>query len=290
MREYFVFDDPDVKRVLKAYVLKRGGVVEDLGDFIVRKVGRVKRLEYALQDLVDWWDSDLDTDGLKALLRRRYYRVVFKNLLEFSRFTGVLEGVGVRWAVKEGRVYYVPLSEYGSEEDFKRSLSRNTRKGIRRVRNGIERLYGKVRITEGDPVGMYGWTVERIRERHPEGPFSDPDFVGVQREVISILKGKGRLKVWVLKGGDEVLATSYVIESGGRAFAYLLGYRRERLGSFVRLLDYEVINAYRDMGFLEFNFMKGENPYKREWTDRYHRLYRYEALNPSLLLRILSLL
>ena len=274
MREYFVFDDPDVKRVLKAYLLKRGGVVEDLGDFVVRKVGRVKRLEYALQDLVDWWDSELDTEGLKALLKRRYYRVVFKNLLEFSRFTGVLEGVGMRWSVREGRVYYVPLSEYGSEEDFKRSLSRNTRKGIRRVRNGIERLYGKV----------------RIRERHPEGPFSDPDFVGVQQEVISILKGKGKLKVWVLKGGDEVLATSYVIESGGRAFAYLLGYRRERLGSFVRLLDYEVINAYRDMGFLEFNFMKGENPYKREWTDRYHRLYRYEALNPSLLLRILSLL
>ncbi len=288
MREYFVFDDPEIKAILKAYVQRGSDVVEDLGDFVIRRVGRARRLEYTVQDLVDWWDSDLTVGELQDVLRSRYYRVVFKNLLEFSRFRRVLESVEIGWKVSWSKVYYVPLQSYKDSEDLRRSFSRNVWKNVRNSRNRIRRYFGSPEIVQGDPMGLYDWTVERIRRRHPKGLFSDPDYVDVQREILRNLMRKGMLKVWVLRGGEEVLATNYVIESGDVVLSYLAGY--EDRGDFYRVLIFDVITSYHRRGFREFNFMKGESAYKRQWTDRAYRLYRYEAVNPSLLRRLLSLL
>jgi len=230
-------------------------------------------LEYAVQDLVDWWDNDLSVEEVRDLLKGRYYRVVFKNLLEFSRFREVLEGTGVGWKVSWSKVYYVPLRLYGSPEELRKSFSKN--------------VWKNVEIVHEEPMALYDWTVERIKGKHPRGPFSDPDYVSVQREVLRKLAERNVLRVWVLRGGGRVLATNYVIESGEVALSYLAGY--EDRGDFYRVLIFDVINSYHRMGFREFNFMKGESPYKKQWTDRAYRLYRYEAVNPSLLRRLLSL-
>lgn len=289
MREYFVFDFPEVRQVLRDYVRRRYGVVREMGDFIVRRVGRALRLEYALQDVVDWWDLDVPTDSLERLLKGgTYYRVVFKNLLEFSGFRKSLESTGIDWKVSVSRVYYVPLGEYGDLDSLRRSFSKNVWKNVRNSRNRIKRSFGTVEISQGNPMEFYDWTVERIRSKHPDGPFSDPSYVAAQREVLSVFKEKGMLRVWVLSGGGKVLATNYVIESGDVALSYLAGY--EDRGDFYRVLIFEVIKSYHRKGFREFNFMKGESPYKRQWTDRTYKLYRYEALNPSPLRRFLSIL
>ncbi len=290
MREYFVFDSPEVKRVLRDYVRRKYRVVKDLGDFVVRKVGRTLRLEYALQDLVDWWDLEVPDKGLREILRgETYYRIVFKNLFEFSDFRKALESTGIRWKVSVSRVYYVPLEEYGDVDALRRSFSKNVWKNVRNTRNRLRRRYGDVEVTTGNPVEEFAWTVRMVSERHPGGPFSDPDFTETMGEVIRVMDDMGLMRVWVLRGGGRTLATNYVIESGGVALSYLAGYD-VRAGDVYRFLIYHVITEYHARRFREFNFMKGESPYKRQWTDRFYRLYRYEALNPSSLRRLLSLL
>jgi hypothetical protein len=287
MREYFVFDDPDIRAILKGYVVGQGGIVEDMGNFLIRKVGRIKRLEYAVQEFVDWWDEETDVERLRSLLRKRYYRVVFKNLLEFSQFRRVIEGAGLKWKVSWSRVYYVPLGKYGSWDEVRKSFSKNVWKNVRNSRNRIKRFYGDVKILEGKPMEVYAWTVDRIKGKHPESLFHSSGYVKVLQDVLSVLHRRGMLKVWILKGGNEILATNYVIESGDVALSYLAGY--DRRGDFYRVLLYEVIGLYQSRGFREFNFMKGESPYKRQWTDSFYKLYRYEAINPHPLRRFLSL-
>lgn len=290
MRGYFVFDSPEVKAILKDYVRRKYRVVEDRGDFVVRKVGRILRLEYALQDLVDWWDLNVRVGELEGTIKGgTYYRMVFKNLLEFSEFRKVLESTGMDWDIKVSRVYYVPLVEYADSESLRRSFSKNVWKNVRNTRNRLRRRYGSIEVSPGDPLKEYGWTVKMIADRHPHGPFSDPDFTEAMGEVVRVMSNMGMLKVWVLRGGGRTLATNYVIESDGVALSYMAGYD-PKAGDVYRFLIYHVITEYHRMGFREFNFMKGESPYKRQWTDRYYRLYRYEALNPSPLRRLLSVL
>ncbi|NPB03580.1 MAG: GNAT family N-acetyltransferase [Thermotogae bacterium] len=290
MKKYFVFDRPDIRKTLLEYIKKRYAIVEVGGNLILRKVGKVVRLEYAIQDVIDWWDMNLEKDELLNILEKNiYFRVVLKNLLEFGRLPSTLNDLPIRWRKTCSKVFYVPLRIFPDFYTLRKSFSKNVWKNVRNSKNRLKRLYGSWRIERCHPVDSFSRLALEILVNHPTSKFKDPLFVKTMAKVIEILYENNLLTCWKLYGGEETLATNYIIESEDLALSFLASYIR-KAGDVYRLLIFNLIRHYHTEGFSEFNFMKGESPYKKQWTDHFYRLYRYEAFHPNPLKRVLGVI
>ncbi len=295
MRQTFhrIFSLPAVRDAIREYVKEEYSPRFVDGDFMVRRVGRVRRLEHVMQDFVDWWDVDVEPQRVREIIRdERYYRGVLKNILPFSRIYdilvrmvdgGDLPGVRVSWS----RVYYVDLKASPVWEDLRRSFSRNVWKNVRNFRNRLKRKYGDWSIEKyGDMDRAFEFAVRSLRRKFPQSRLREPRYVELRREILHALRVEGLLSPWVLRAGEELLAVNFVIESGDIAFSYMAGYDASE--DAYRFLIFHLIKHYHESGFSQFNFMKGESRYKTQWTDRFYRLYRFEFEHPVLIKRLLS--
>lgn len=288
-----LFELQGIKEAIGEYVKSRYRVIPVDGDFVIRKAGRVRRLEHLMQDYLDWWDADISMDDMARMVRSAwYFRGVFKNILEFSNVYGILQrmhregllpGARFSWS----RVYYVDLRAFGDWEGLRRSFSRNVWKNVRHFRNRLSREYGEWSVDRWNDIeGAFRFVMDALQRRFSSDNLGDPSYRLMMHRVIRCLHESGLLVPWVLRAGRKVLAVNFIIEKGGIAFSYMAGYD---MGSDAyRFLIFHLIKHYYEKGFRQFNFMKGESRYKTQWTDRFYRLYRVEFPHPVPVKRLIS--
>jgi len=268
---------------------KKYGKFKMLGNFfVIRKVGRTLRLHLAFDDFVDWWDLEVDSETLKSWLKDELYTLaVFKWIPEGSKFLKTLEEVGIKpYRILEGRVYYIDLREISDEEKLLKNLSKKRRRDIKNMLNRLEKG-GSWRVERVDLDENWDRLVNFINSRFENSPFKDPTYSDTIRNFLKTVEHD----FWALSLNGNKISYGVVLKFNKVAYWYLEGMDKNfSYYSPTKMLQYHMVLEYQKRGFLEFNFMKGESEYKRWWTDKFRKIYRYEYLNPSVFKRYLSVL
>jgi len=151
-------------------------------------------------------------------------------------------------------------------------LSANRRQILRRKERGLHRDH-TVTITDYDGERLEsGWehllALHRMRwEEDGGGAFSDPRIVRMQRRFADEMAGQGRLWLATLDVDGQPAAAWYGFASDTTVYFYQGGrdprWDRDSVGLVLMAV---MIRRAIERGFRTFNFLRGDDPYKRQWT------------------------
>lgn len=204
---------------------------------------------------------------------------VAEAAINVERFCAACERRG--WTVRRrflGRCPYLELPP--SWEAYLSSLSSHARHAIRRKERKLFREYavgltdyGQGRLEEG----LY-----HLRRLHAVrwgggGAFRDPAMERLHRHFAASLADRGQLWLVTLDVDGAPAAVWYGFSLGDTVYHYQSGrdlrWERDRVGTVLMGL---MIRRAIERGYRRLDFLRGEEPYKAEWTQTAHG--RYEVV------------
>jgi hypothetical protein len=223
-------------------------------------------------DLLASPEADLDALA-GALENLPWVAIRLGNVAEAAvsveRFCAACERRG--WMVRRrplGRVLYVELP--GSWEAYLSSLSAHGRRAIARNERKLRREhdvaltdYGKGRLEEG---------LHHLQRLHAlrwggGGAFRDLVMERLHRRFAAALADRGQLWLVTLDLDGVPAAAWYGFSLGDTAYHYQSGrdlrWERDRVGA---VLIGIMIRRAIERGYRRFDFLRGEEPYKSQWT------------------------
>lgn len=114
----------------------------------------------------------------------------------------------------------------------------------------------------------------RRAEAGQRGAFGTPQLAAFQREVARRMLAAGRLRLWRLDVGADTIGVIECFRHGGTVAFYTTGFDRswQRFGPGSRVMAVAIAAAI-DEGATGFDFLRGDEPYKRLWgTELRHDL------------------
>jgi CelD/BcsL family acetyltransferase involved in cellulose biosynthesis len=123
---------------------------------------------------------------------------------------------------------------------------------------------------------------KRWRSQGQSGAFADKTFRDFHRDVAMSFAEKGELNLCFLTLNDEPVSTIYAFKYAQKMFNYLSGfdpqYSEYRVGHlvFLNLIEYSINNGIR-----EFDFMRGDESYKRLWNPMIRKNLKLTAIKKS---------
>ena len=176
---------------------------------------------------------------------------------------------------------YLPLP--GSWAELLAAKSKNFR---RQWKNSYNRLaaQGTVRLLlAGRDVGL-DEAFDRLVELHrarwgdDDGSFRTPRYVEFHRRLSRALGDAGDLLLVLLEVAGETVAARYDFAHGGKAWCFQSGWlpevERMRAGTVLTGL---VLEHVIERGLTEYDFLSGEDDYKRRWATEERTLVDVEA-------------
>jgi CelD/BcsL family acetyltransferase involved in cellulose biosynthesis len=165
--------------------------------------------------------------------------------------------------------------EYHSTLDAK--LRYNLRSRARRLeRAGRGQIsYQRVRHEHELPDAMATlFHLHRLsrRTKGDAGAFSTPAIAGFHQRIARLFLANDWLRLYFLKVGEQAIATLYCFRYGDVVYFYQTGYDTawSRYGPGSAILAH-AIRASIEEGAREFDFMRGTEPYKFQWTSQTRR-------------------
>lgn len=215
--------------------------------------------------------------GLVPLLEELDWQIlVLSNLAPDApgvrRLCEALTGNG--YAIRRQPLWACPyLDLCGDWESYLASLSAKRRQGLRYLERNLYRRHA-VTITDynGDQVDE-GWRhLVRLHERRWQGvggagALSDPRIDRLHRRFAAELSRRGQLWLTTLDLDGEPAAAWYGFTWRDAVYFYQCGrdprWERESVGQY---LIGAMIRRGMERGFRRFEFLRGNDPYKRLWT------------------------
>jgi len=160
-----------------------------------------------------------------------------------------------------------------TQEALRASMSRNFRRQLSNARNRLEKE-GAVTLSFAPADLPVEEAMDELIALHrarwgpDEGSFRTPDYVQFHRTLSERLADRGELALALLRVGGASVAARYDFLYGGRVWCFQGGwqpaYERMRVGT---LLTAEVMAWAIDRGCTEYDFLSGDDAYKRRWAD-----------------------
>ncbi len=214
--------------------------------------------------------------ALAAALEALPWKVlVFTNLAEGAlnaeRLCAALETRG--HAVRHHALWPCPHLELPESWDaYLATLSPNRRQIVRRKERSLRREH-RVEVTDyGVERLEEGWShLKRLHEQRWEGAgggaFRDPRSERLQRQFAREMAASQRLWLSTLDVDGQPAAAWYGFASGDTVYFYQGGrdprWERESVGLVLMGL---MIQRAIERGYRRFSFLRGDDPYKRQWT------------------------
>jgi CelD/BcsL family acetyltransferase involved in cellulose biosynthesis len=165
-----------------------------------------------------------------------------------------------------GERMLTPYVSYGANHDAKAAGSQ--RKNIERRERGLHRDH-QVEIVIGGAFSEEFWTcfIEFHLARWPESNFRDPAHVAFLRDAVTRLEPLGKVEVSWLRLDGELAAMHLGFKTADKVGYYIpvMAPRFQQKGVGGILLK-NVIAHYAGQK-QEFDFLRGNEPYKFDWTD-----------------------
>lgn len=189
--------------------------------------------------------------------------------------------------------YGVPLEKLRQEgKNYLQSLTRNTRYQI----NRSLRLYeseGEVILERAETPTQALDMFESISEHHirrwgKDSGFRNPQFVDFHQQLIHRLWDKDIIDLWHLRVGDRSLSYFYNFVYRGKVYFYLSAVceaadPKHKPGLLGHALS---IQHYLDTGKDFYDFMGGDERYKKSLARKTETLYRFSLQRDALSLQV----
>ena len=264
-----------------------GGAVAALLPVLLRSISLhrvpVKALTWAIGDTgcPDHLDvlapspSEVDLGALVPLLEDLPWQVVvLSNLAQNAANARQLcESIAARGhAVHRRALWGCPYLELSDDwERYLATLTPTRRQTLRRKERNLRRHHA-VAITDYDGDRLEeGWShLVRLHQRRWDGAgaFHDPCVVRLHRRFAAELAARGRLWLTTLDVDGEPAAAWYGFAWLDTVYFYQSGrdprWDRESVGL---VLMGAMIRRAIERGYRRFDFLRGEDPYKRQWTE-----------------------
>jgi len=292
MKDFWIFDK-EIFNIFFEYIKQRYKFKNLNNGFIIRKVGKTLRLHYAIDDLIDWWDIDMNKNEIENMLKNEvYYKAIFKNILEFSNIKNILDNLSIKPKnITFSKVYYINLKELNSEEKIIKSLSYNQRRNLKKYQNRLNKI--KYEFFKASSFKSYfNEIIFFIRKRHENNLniWNDELFCNLMFKALDYFENLNMLDVFIMKNEDNFMSANITIKFNNRVFWWITALNESYYYfSPSRISVWFMLKHYLSEKFIEFNFMRGESEYKTLWTDKFYKLYRYEFENPNIIKRWISL-
>jgi len=177
-------------------------------------------------------------------------------------------------AIRRQPLWTCPYLDLSNDwESYLASLSAKRRQGLRYMERNLRRRHA-VTITDydGDRVED-GWRhLVTLHERRWQdagggGAFRDPSVDRLQRRFAAELSRRGQLWLTTLDLNGEPAAAWYGFTCDDTVYFYQCGrdprWERESVG---QVLIGAMIRRGMERGYRRFEFLRGNDPYKRQWT------------------------
>ena len=116
------------------------------------------------------------------------------------------------------------------------------------------------------------------------GLFKDTSFLNFHMETANIFAEKNWLGLYFLTANDEPVAVQYSFEYFKKMYSYLSGFNPKYAGFSVgNLLNIYLLERCIKNGFVEFDWLRGEEPYKLKWTNISRRNFEIRLIKNGLL-------
>ncbi len=265
---------------------------------------RVKRLCFL-------GESQVGSDYLDVVARRGFERSVAQafatalremrrhwdvlDLLDFDSESGTLPVLQELFAAPGFRVrisprYVCPFEAFAPGETFERFLGRTRRKdNFCRRRNWLRQQPGYRLEIERDPARMARPLAEFLRlhalrwasDGGSQG-ISDAATESFHRHATELLAEGGQARLYTLVLGRRALASVYAIVHRRKFIFYQSGYDPEwRSKSVGLVLLGETFRDCIDTGLAEYDFLRGTEPYKLDWTTQQRRTVAVRIFEPG---------
>ena len=202
--------------------------------------------------------------------------------------TLVQAGLSFRILTERARYPYMPIDCPWSE--MMKQHSRYTRRAFRKFREmNCEGL--NVRIVENpqQEPGLLERLIDLEGQKHIKGELMPPflsRYPEVFQSLFDTLGPRGWISVALLEWKDRLVAWNLLYRCGKKLWGYSTAFDH----NFAHFSPGTIlISAVVDYGFAhgfdEYDFLKGEEPYKMRWTTGFHHTYRLLIWNRRLVSR-----
>jgi CelD/BcsL family acetyltransferase involved in cellulose biosynthesis len=231
------------------FILLKSGEKETLGKILVY----IKE-EEGLWDVMNFNDMPSDSSNVNIL------RSFFEN-----------NRTDVNWEYTTCP-YIRMTSEWESVYENYPSRLRNT---IKRKLKKFEGHYGGSFFIAGRNENVDGYFDEFVRlnllrmdDKNINSPFLDRQFLMFHKNVVNAMHKEGNVELCFLRVGGKMIAGIYLLYYNNRYYYYQAGYDPSwsMLSPGTLLYHYCIKRAF-DRGADEFDFLRGVEPYKYDWTN-----------------------
>jgi hypothetical protein len=175
-----------------------------------------------------------------------------------------------------------------SVENLMRGLSKNFRYNLRRYMKKLERDYQKVEFKKYDELGsvqeamtiFFELHQKRWKAKNMPGVFASQESKDFWLDVAKCFAAKGWLALYFLTARDKPIGALLCYEYDKKMYSVLPGfdpdYSEYRVGQLMhqKITEKCVLNNIK-----EFDFLKGDEPYKFDWTKKYRRTVDIRFVN-----------
>jgi CelD/BcsL family acetyltransferase involved in cellulose biosynthesis len=229
----------------------------------------------ALWELRDQWDvldlTDLHEDSVTV----RVLRETFGK-----------HGVGTTLTER----YVCPYESLGRGESFDDFLKRTSRRdNYLRRKKWLEKQEG-YRIEKTEAPGALAAPLTDFFRLHAMRWESDGGSQGIRgrgvesfhRDATQLLAERGRLRLYTMKVGGQAVASVYGIVHGGSFIYFQSGYDPAwRNRSVGLVLVGETFRDALEAGLTDYDFLRGTETYKSDWTTKQRRTVSLRILSPG---------
>jgi CelD/BcsL family acetyltransferase involved in cellulose biosynthesis len=175
----------------------------------------------------------------------------------------------------------------GSYDEFLAMLGKSLRYDVRRLDKNVFAT-GKARIVPAEQYGtqkaldrLFETHKKRWRRRGLPGAFLGERVQAFHREFAELLVQRGGLWLSVLEVEGQAMGAIYALRQGKTCYYYQAGFD-PAAGSISpgTLLVAHTVRRAIDEGLAHFDFLRGDEPYKRRWKPQ-HELHNLRLLAPS---------
>ena len=293
----FIQENPSGRR-LSVLVIKKDGAVVGISPLIRRNVSRFGfgacKVEFVgreadYNDLVLGDDPAGQSEAIVELLAQTQDQWDLVNLRDLrdtentiARLAKALSLAGLTYRVlpEEERCPYLVIDAPWSEMLTRRSPS--SRHVFRNQQSRLGRMYAeglRVRIIENplDEPGLLGKLIALEGQKLVNGELSPPvlgKYPEVFQALFDTLGPRGWLYIALMELGERLLAWRFGFRCGKKLWGYLTAYDHSfsHLSPGTMLIP-AVVDYGLSRGCDEYDFLRGEEPYKARWSTGVHQSY-----------------
>lgn len=185
----------------------------------------------------------------------------------------------------------LPATRDGYWKALKIGMRNNVRRKVRQL-EAVGAVFEKTEAAADLPAALeefYRIHALRWRSKGLTGNFHDPRVRAFHTQVASRLAPRGRMRLYWLRAGGKSLAVIYALEYKGILSNYQTGFDPTSPDPTVPVAKYSpgVVLIARcledaiDRKSTEFDFLRGPEPYKFEWTRTYRPTFELTLVGPG---------